>query len=90
MNEKFKLTGLNVFLNKEAALISLIEYKEGIEKIKTTRRPMKKMFRKPKRLKEGCKLIPRAAGKNSFAINGLKTPIKYAMTEVIIRINMIS
>ena len=26
-NEKFKLTGLNVFRNKEAALISLIEYK---------------------------------------------------------------
>jgi hypothetical protein len=44
-NEKFKLTGLNVFRNKEAALISLIEYKDGIEKINTTRRPMKKMFR---------------------------------------------
>jgi hypothetical protein len=44
-NEKFKLTGLNVFRNKDAALISLIEYKDGIEKINTTRRPMKKMFR---------------------------------------------
>jgi hypothetical protein len=44
-NEKFKLTGLNVFRNKEAALISLIEYKDGIEKINTTRRPIKKMFR---------------------------------------------
>jgi hypothetical protein len=48
LNEKFKLTGLKVFRNKEAALISLIEYREGIEKISTTKKPIKKMLRYPR------------------------------------------
>ena len=59
IKEKFKLTGLKVFRNKAAALISLIEYSEGIEKIKTTKRPMKKILRYPIKLKAGCKSIPR-------------------------------
>ena len=90
LTEKFKLTGLKELRNKEAALISLMEYSEGIEKINTTKSPMNRMLRYPTRLKVGCKSIPRDLGKSSFANNGLKTPNKYATIEVDNRINMIS
>jgi len=51
--EKLRLTGWKVFRNKATAFMSLIEYKEGIEKIKTTRRPIKKIFKYPTKLRVG-------------------------------------
>ena len=44
-NEKFKLTGLKAFRNKAPAFIPLIEYREGIENISTTKKPIKKILR---------------------------------------------
>jgi hypothetical protein len=43
--EKLRLTGWKVFRNKATALISPIEYRDGIEKINTTKSPMKNIFR---------------------------------------------
>ena len=69
--EKFRLTGLKVFLNKAPALISLIEYSDGIEKINTTNKPIKKILKKLRKLKEGSKSMPSDSGKSSFANSGL-------------------